>query len=248
MAASKSIVLTFEIFRGEDFIRRQELKEESVTIGRGPAAMLRVEEGNLQDLQAVLNVNDDGTVQLLDLVGDGSTMVNGQPVSNVLLSTGDKLGFADLQIVVRITDAAAFADDEATRVDAPPPVAAPVRADVSAQIADRFAEASGAAGEEALAEGQEYDDEAPTEDVVSFVMRASATANDASADRSRGRVLEVAQVFGDAVLETRLFAKGSRVRVGSSTATTIRFMGFPVAVAAPGAANIIGYLPLIQAH
>src|SRR5688572_446886 len=100
MAGSKSLVLSFEIFRGGQLLRKEDLTAESVTIGKGPAAMLRIEDSALQDLHAVLNVNEDGTVQLLDLVGDSSTTVNGAPVSNVLLQSGDAISFGDVKIVV----------------------------------------------------------------------------------------------------------------------------------------------------
>ncbi|MFN7144107.1 MAG: AgmX/PglI C-terminal domain-containing protein [Myxococcota bacterium] len=196
-----SLVLTFEIFDGGQFLRREELSAESVTIGKGPAAMLRIEDAALQDLHAVLNVNEDGTVQLLDLVGDQSTQVNGAPVSNVVLSNGDTVGFGAIRVVVRITDSAAFADDEATRVDAPG-----VAAEGHTEVAGEAPEAQAWTG-----------DDEPAEDVMAFVMRASATTTDAGADRSKGRVLEVAQVYGDAILDVKHFAAGSGVTVGSGT-------------------------------
>ncbi|MES2640446.1 MAG: AgmX/PglI C-terminal domain-containing protein [Myxococcota bacterium] len=196
-----SLVLTFEIFNGGEFLRREELSAESVTIGKGPAAMLRIEDPSLQDLHAVLNVNEDGTVQLLDLVGDQSTQVNGASVSNVVLSNGDTLGFGAVRVVVRITDSAAFADDEATRVDSPA-----MQADSGLDAASEAPEAQVFAG-----------DDEPAEDVMAFVMRASASATDAASDRSRGRHLEVAQVFGDAVLDIKHFGAAGSVVVGSAT-------------------------------
>lgn len=195
-----SLVLTFEIFNGGDFVRREELSAESVTIGKGPAAMLRIEDPSLQDLHAVLNVNEDGTVQLLDLVGDHSTQVNGAAVSNVVLANGDTLGFGAVRVVVRITDSAAFADDEATRIDAPG-----IPADIGAGSESEAGETEGFGG-----------DDEPTEDVMAFVMRASASATDAASDRSKGRHLEVAQVFGDAVLDIKHVSSGS-VLLGTST-------------------------------
>lgn len=192
-----SLVLTFDIFNGGEFIRREELSAESVTIGKGPAAMLRIDDAALQDLHAVLNVNEDGSVQLLDLVGDQSTQVNGAAVSNVVLSNGDTLGFGGIRVVVRITDSGAFADDEATRVDSP------VVSDGSGD--------EGAAPESMTWTG----DDEPAEDVMAFVMRASATEAGA-ADRSKGRHLEVAQVFGDSVLDIKHFS-GGQVTVGTAT-------------------------------
>lgn len=202
MAASK--LLSFEIFHGETFVRREELTAESVTIGKGPAAMLRIEDSALQDLHAVLNVNEDGSVQLLDLVGDNSTQVNGQVVANVLLSTGDQISIGQLLIVVKMQEGGMAADDESTRIDSPA---------ISADEA-------GAQASESVPVGHELGEDDPVEDVMSFVMRASATANDASADRSRGRVLEVAQVFGDAVLDIKHFARAPRITLGPASDPT----------------------------
>jgi pSer/pThr/pTyr-binding forkhead associated (FHA) protein len=199
-----SLVLTFEIFNGGEFLRRQELSAESVTIGKGPAAMLRIEDPGLQDLHAVLNVNEDGTVVLLDLVGNGTTQVNGSAVSNVVLANGDTLGFGAIRVVVRITDSAAFSDDEATRVDGPgamDKVGAPL-------------EQGAVDGGEGFAWTGEEDE---AEDVMAFVMRASAATADAGSDRSKGKKLEVAQVFGDAVLDVKHFDAGASVVVGTGT-------------------------------
>ena len=72
-ASSGKLILSFEVYNGSQHLFRKELSAESVTIGRGPAAMLRVQDDALADLHAVINVNDDGTVQLLDL---GSVLVD----------------------------------------------------------------------------------------------------------------------------------------------------------------------------
>jgi len=205
MAGSSALSLTFDIYNGDQLLRREELCNESVTIGKGPAAMLRVEDAALQDLHAVLNVNDDGSVQLLDLVGDQSTKVNGEAVSNIVLRSGDAISIGDIRIVVTI----------------PEPVAA-VSLDKRAPVA---------AGEDDEDDGDHHtspgealpaseDDDAPVEDVMAFVMRASASANDAAADKSRGRVLEVAQVFGDSVVDVRHFA-GQAVTLGSGVTSSM---------------------------
>lgn len=192
--ASNSLVLTFEIFNSGEFLRKEELNAESVTIGKGPAAMLRIESEGLADLHAVLNVNDDGSVQLLDLVGDSATTVNGHAVSNVVINNGDTIGFGSVRVVVRIADDGAFGDDEEkTRVNIPAP--------------DELTDPG-------IGERHELGDDEPVEDVMSFVMRASASANDGSADRSQGRMLEVAQVFGDSIVDMKLFSKTQRVTLG----------------------------------
>ncbi len=188
MAGSSALSLSFDIYNGDQLVRREELRAESVTIGKGPAAMLRVEDPALQDLQAVLNVNEDGSVQLLDLVGDSSTQVNGEPVSNVVLRSGDAITIGNIRITVQIPD-------DAARVSLEKP---------SAHRAPEDAGDQNTSPGESLGAGED-DDDAPVEDVMAFVMRASASANDAAADRTRGKVLEVAQVFGDSVVDVRHF-------------------------------------------
>jgi outer membrane biosynthesis protein TonB len=197
MAGSNALSLTFDIYNGDQHLRREELRNESVTIGKGPAAMLRVEDGALQDLHAVLNVNEDGSVQLLDLVGDQSTRVNGESVSNVVLRTGDSISIGDIRITVTIPEQVAAGEAPGESVGV----------------------ATGEdAGDEHTSPGESLpvaeDDDAPVEDVMAFVMRASAAANDAAADKSRGRMLEVAQVFGDSVVDVRHF-RGQAVTLGS---------------------------------
>lgn len=222
MAASRSIVLTFEIFKGTEFLRREESNSESVTIGKGPAAMLRVADAALQDLHMVLNVNDDGSVQLHDLAADGSTVVNGKKVdSNVVLAADDVITIGPVRIVVRIADTAAYADEEATRVDVAPVAGAAPEAPV---------------GEE--------DESAGVEDVMAYVMRASAGAGDAGADRSRGKVLEVSQVFGDSIMGIRHFGKSAKVRVGSSIETTMKLFGIRIAEVPEVVAPIIPFVTL----
>jgi len=223
MAASKSVVLTFEIFKGTEFLRREESSSESVTIGKGPAAMLRVEDPALHDLHVVLNVNDDGSVQLHDLAADRSTIVNGQPVgSNVVLAPNDVISIGAVRIVVRIADTAAYADEEATRVNVAPVVQP--------------------AAEEAPV--PEVGDDDGVEDVMAYVMRASAAAGEAGADRSKGKVLEVSQVFGDAILGVRHFSKGAKVRVGSGVVTTLKFFGTKIAEVPEAVAPLIPFVTL----
>ncbi len=222
MAASRSIVLTFEIFKGTEFLRREESSSESVTIGKGPAAMLRVADAALQDLHVVLNVNDDGSVQLHDLAADGSTVVNGKKVdSNVVLAADDVITIGPVRIVVRIADTAAYADEEATRVDVSP--------------------VTGAAPE---APSNEDEDNTGVEDVMAYVMRSSASAGDAGADRSRGKMLEVSQVFGDSIMGVRHFSKSAKVRVGASIETSLKMFGVKIAEIPEAVAPVIPVLTL----
>ncbi len=203
MPASSSLTFTFEIYNGDQLLRQEEHNAESVTIGSGTDAMLRIEDPALQGLHVVLNVLE-GMVQIVDIVGDGTARVNGEALSNTALRSGDVLAIGDIRVVIRMTDEGAFSDDEATRVTGAP-------AAVAAAAAEPVADEAGPTPEAAFTE---EDENLGQEDVMSFVMRAGSVNNEASADRSRGRVLEVAQVFGESVLGVGHFRKGQRVRVG----------------------------------
>jgi pSer/pThr/pTyr-binding forkhead associated (FHA) protein len=101
--ANGNIRLTFEISNGDQLLRREEISAESVTIGRGPAAMLRIEEDALAELHAVVNVKDDGTVQLLDLGSSEGSKVNGEAVTgNADLSSGDTISVGPITIALTI--------------------------------------------------------------------------------------------------------------------------------------------------
>ena len=104
-ASSGKLTLSFEVYNGTQHLFRKDLSAESVTIGRGPAAMLRVEDDALADLHAVINVNDDGTVQLLDLGSSAGTHVNGEKISNTQLRTGDSIQIGSIRLAISIVDA-----------------------------------------------------------------------------------------------------------------------------------------------
>ena len=245
--AARPVVLTFEIFKGNEFLRREESTSESVTIGKGPAAMLRVEDASLLDLHVVLNVNDDGSVQLHDLAADNSTIVNGKPVnSNVMLAADDVISIGPVRIVLRLADPA-FADDEATKIDVTPiPPSTPLSLGKAAPLSLGKAPAAPAAPADEPAPADPLMDEeaASTEDVMAYVMRASASASDAGADRSQGKVLEVSQVYGDSILGVRYFRKGGRVHVGSSVSHTVKVFGVALGDVPANIAPLVPFLTL----
>lgn len=186
---------SLDIFQGQQFLRREEQNTESVTIGKGPAAMLRLKDASLHDLHLVLNIQEDGTIQLHDLSG-GHTLVNGQPVqSNQILHAQDEIILGNTRLVLRQMELSP--EDEKTYIDAAP-------------IAPRM---------------EEDDDTLATEDVLAYVLRNSAESS--AAERSRGKVLEVSQVFGDSILNTYHFGRGS-VQVGSALSSTIKLFGIPI--------------------
>jgi outer membrane biosynthesis protein TonB len=229
MANPGKIVLVFEVYEGGEFQRREELSAESVTIGSGVAAMLRIENAALADLQAVINVGDDGDVRILDVVGkqDG-TKVNGAGVNNCALRTGDELGFGSVTVKVSVIDAGAFSDDEATQLGMAPEMPA---AGLSGLSLDKPAAAAAPASAD---DAGELEEQEAQEDVVAFMMRSGTSSNDAGIDKKAPKVLEVAEAWSNTLMEVKHFAKGQKsITVGSTTGTRWRYLGLPVAWVPP---------------
>lgn len=223
-----SPIITFEVYRESTFLFREDLTAESITIGKGPAAMLRIEDEALQDLQLVININEDGSVQLLDLVGEG-TKVNEQQVVNANLSDGDSIEIGPVRIVVGINLDGSFADEEATQM---------VHADdedVEEEATDHstFAlkgkdEVSADAGELGADDDAEEGEEDHTEDVMAFIMRSGTGQSDVGNNLKAAPILEVAQIWGDVVVDTKHYAKGGKpVTIGTSTGNRLRIMSHP---------------------
>jgi hypothetical protein len=230
---SDTPVLTFEVYRGDEFLFREDLSAESITIGKGPAAMLRVEDEALQDLQAVVNINEDGSVQLLDLVGEG-TQVNGEQVVNATLNNGDSIEIGGIRIVVGL-GASDFDDEEATQMvqGGPEETSDEVTDHRGMDLALKSKDDVAAAASDDEDEDEEEAEEA-TEDVMAFIMRSGTAQSDLGVDRKKPPVLEVAEIWGDVVMDIKHYAKGGKpVTVGTSTGYRWRYLGIPIAWVPP---------------
>ena len=65
--------------------------------------MLRIEDDALAELHAVVNVKEDGTVQILDLGSSEGSKVNGEAVSgNADLASGDTISVGPINIALTI--------------------------------------------------------------------------------------------------------------------------------------------------
>ena len=174
----------------------------------------------------MINVGDDDSVQLLDLSSEGGTVVNGEKVNNVALRTGDSIGVGGVTIQISIVDEQAFADEEATQLGG-----APTEGMLQVELAKDALPAaleSEDAGEDSDLEG------APVEDVMAFLMRSGTGSGDAGLDTKTGKVLEVAQVWSETILDIKHYAKGGKpVTAGSSTGLRWRYLGLPIAWVPP---------------
>jgi hypothetical protein len=231
MANANKLVLTFQIYDGDEFLQREEMSAESITIGCGAAAMLRVENDALAELQAVINVGDDGTVKILDL-GNGGTKVNGEEVNNTNLRTGDSIEVGTIRIQVSIVDEEAFSDEAATQVAAPP-------VENDSDDATAPAVSAGELESEQADDAEEHMEQELSEDVMAFIMRSGTGSSGAGENTKTGKVLEVAQIWSDMVMDVKHYPKqGKPVTAGTSTGHRWRIIGLPIAWVPSWFANV----------
>ena len=211
---AEHLTLNFEIYRGDDLLFKEQISAESVNIGKGPAAMLRIEDDTLADLQAVINLSDEGTVQILDLVGSG-TKVNGNEVVNSELVSGDNIEIGEIRILVEM-------EGEVTATN-------PTVADEDDEVTDASVHTVGDIDFSQKSE-QEILEEDISEDVMAFIMRSGTAQSDVGIDRSKPQVLEVAEIWGDVIMDVRHFRGGQNVTLGTSTGFKWYILGQPLSL------------------
>lgn len=78
------------------------IDKEIIKVGRGaPTDHLRIECAELARMHAVIEVERDGEVSIIDLGGDAGTRVNGVAVNKRALASDDVIEFGPVQVVVR---------------------------------------------------------------------------------------------------------------------------------------------------
>ena len=87
--------LAFEVSVGDGPARRLVTDETSVTIGRGPRAVVQSQDQSLDDLHSVVWQRDDGMVVLLNYSRRCGTLLNGEPTESAVLHEGDMLRCGD---------------------------------------------------------------------------------------------------------------------------------------------------------
>ena len=224
---AEHLTLNFEIYRGDDLLFKEQISAESVTIGKGPAAMLRIEDDTLADLQAVINLSDEGTVQILDLVGSG-TKVNGNEIVNSELVSGDNIEIGEIRILVEM-------EGEVTATN-------PTVADEDDEVTDASVHTVGDIDFSQKSE-QEILEEDISEDVMAFIMRSGTAQSDVGIDRSKPQVLEVAEIWGDVIMDVRHFRGGQNVTLGTSTGFKWYILGQPLSWIGPGFAKVAWLCP-----
>lgn len=93
--------IAFEVSTGGAYVTTYQSSSETVTIGKGPAAMLQIDDSRIADLHAAVTTDESGSVQVLDLGAAGGTRVNGSEQSVQELRDGDTISIGNSTLVFR---------------------------------------------------------------------------------------------------------------------------------------------------
>jgi hypothetical protein len=112
-----ALALTFKIFRGDQLVREETLRQSVIKIGKVASAHLRIDDDSVSRMHAILEVDTAGNVHVIDLGSTRGTFINGHKVNKAKLESGDAIQVGDMRLEV------AFARTDAV-------IAAPVIAPV----------------------------------------------------------------------------------------------------------------------
>ena len=121
MAGAK-IPLTFRIFKGEQLVREETLTQPVIKVGKLSSSHLRLDDDTVSRMHAVIEVQGEGDISIIDLGSTKGTIVNGQKVNKAKLQDGDmiQLGDTRIEFAVGAAEAADEMDDAPTKVQESP--------------------------------------------------------------------------------------------------------------------------------
>ena len=118
MTMTKKLALTFRVFKKDQLLFEETLRQSAIKIGTVPSAHLKLNDENVSRLHAVIEVHDPSSdVQIIDLGSLRGTYVNGEKVTKAKLQTGDLIVVGDTRIEVRIDHEAITERRDETRIE-----------------------------------------------------------------------------------------------------------------------------------
>jgi len=121
--------LTFALYKGDQFVRREAVTQDIVKVGKDPKSHLRIDDDLASRMHAVIEVASEDDITLIDLGNEPGTMVNGARVNKCKVHPGDQIQIGDTLVVLENAEPA-VAGVEAAAVPAmaaaPVPAAAPM--------------------------------------------------------------------------------------------------------------------------
>ncbi|MBU1219681.1 AgmX/PglI C-terminal domain-containing protein [Myxococcota bacterium] len=123
MAEQVAFPITFKIYKKDATGRPIYLKEESfnqevIKVGKGPAADLRLEDETVGLVHAYVQIGANREVNIMDVVSQRGTFVNGTKVNKTALKTGDEILLGDTVLFVNFEEASASTGPAAPAGDA----------------------------------------------------------------------------------------------------------------------------------
>lgn len=118
--------LTFALYRGDQFVRRESVTQDIVKVGKDPKSHLRIDDDLASRMHAVIEVASEDDITLIDLGNEPGTMVNGARVNKCKVHPGDQIQIGDTLVVLENAEPAAAVEAAPAVAAVPaPPVAAP---------------------------------------------------------------------------------------------------------------------------
>jgi hypothetical protein len=99
-------VLTFALYQGDSFERRETVTQDIVKVGKDPKSHLRVDDDLASRMHAVIEVAGPEDITLIDLGNEPGTLVNGARVNKCKLHVGDQIQVGTTNIVLEAAEPA----------------------------------------------------------------------------------------------------------------------------------------------
>jgi len=115
MESNQNLILVFDIYVNDEYLRRAEFKQESIIIGSGETAHISIPDAGIRQLHAVCNIFES-KVTIQDL-GGGGISVNGDLInSSQALNSNDDIRIGELRLQLKIIDMG-FESEETTALE-----------------------------------------------------------------------------------------------------------------------------------
>jgi hypothetical protein len=115
--------MTFKVYRNETLVDCQRFDAEVVKFGTLPSCHVRLEDGAVARMHAVVEVMGEKEVKLIDLGSPAGTALNGQKIEKfATLKDGDVMSIGNTRIEVQIANSAAAVAVSAPQVATTPQI------------------------------------------------------------------------------------------------------------------------------